>query len=62
MVTLNTRLLQAPGPCIDYVIVNELCHLKVHEHSPAFYRLLTRHLLDWRERKARLEKTPVWLG
>jgi predicted metal-dependent hydrolase len=62
VVTLNIRLLQAPGPCIDYVIVHELCHLEIHEHSPAFYRLLTRHLPDWRERKERLEKSPVWLG
>ena len=35
-------------------IVHELCHLKIHNHSPAFCRLLT-HMPDWKQRKGRLE-------
>lgn len=52
---LNTDLVKAPLDCIDYVIVHELCHLKVRLHSPAFYRLLTRCMPDWERRKERLE-------
>ena len=48
-------LVKAPLPCIDYVIVHELCHLKYHNHSDAYYALLTRQLPDWRERKQRLD-------
>lgn len=55
MITLNTNLVKAPLHCIDYVIMHELCHLRVHDHSPAFFRMLGRCMPDWRDRKARLE-------
>lgn len=54
-ITLNTELIKAPLHCIEYVIMHELCHLRVHDHSPAFFRLLGRYMPDWRKRKERLE-------
>lgn len=54
-ITLNVDLVKVPLIYIDYVIVHELCHLKIHNHSPAFYRLMTRCMPDWRQRKERLE-------
>jgi predicted metal-dependent hydrolase len=54
-ISLNPELIKAPIQCVDYVIVHELCHRIVHDHSPAFYRLLGRCLPDWEKRKARLE-------
>ncbi len=60
-IMLNTELIQAPTECIDYVIVHELCHLKVPDHSLKFFRLLTRNMPDWRRRKDRLESLRVAL-
>ncbi len=54
-ILLNTELIKAPVDCIDYVITHELCHLRIHEHTSAFYRLLSRCMPDWERRKARLE-------
>lgn len=54
--TLNPWLVKAPRDCIDYVILHELCHLKEHNHSPRFFKLLDRHMPSWRQRKARLDE------
>lgn len=56
IVTLNTRLWNAPPPCLDYVALHELCHFVHPDHSPAFRRLLTALMPDWQERKAELER------
>jgi len=53
-IVLNTQLVGAPERCIDYVIVHELCHTVHHNHSHAFYNLLSACLPDWRERQQRL--------
>ncbi len=58
-VTLNVDLVKTPLHCIDYVIMHELCHLRVHDHGPAFERLLGRCMPDWKTRKERLESIVI---
>lgn len=58
-VMLNRDLIKAPIHCVDYVITHELCHLRVHDHSRAFYDLLASYMPDWRQRKSRLEQMVV---
>ena len=53
--TLNPALVKAPRDCVDYVIIHELCHIKEHNHSPAFYALLDRLMPGWQSVKARLD-------
>lgn len=55
-VLLNVMLIAARRDCIDYVIVHELCHVVEPNHSPRFFRLLSRHMPDWERRKELLEK------
>jgi predicted metal-dependent hydrolase len=54
-ILLNTQLVGAPQACIDYVIVHELCHVVQHNHSAAFYALLSDCMPDWRERQRVLQ-------
>lgn len=58
-ILLNTELIKAPVHCIDYVIIHELCHLKVHHHNERYFRLLSRYMPDWKKRKERLEKITI---
>jgi predicted metal-dependent hydrolase len=54
-INLSLRLAVKPLPCLEYVIAHELCHLRIPNHSPAFYELLEQVMPDWRERKSILK-------
>lgn len=49
-VNINWRLIKAPMFVIDYVIVHELAHLIIPDHSPAFWQLVARYPLTDRAR------------
>ncbi|MDZ7796276.1 MAG: SprT family zinc-dependent metalloprotease [Candidatus Marinimicrobia bacterium] len=54
VITLNTELIKKAPELIDYVILHELCHLKVPTHNRAFYDLLESVLPDWKTRRKEL--------
>jgi len=53
--TFNIELIKTPLPCVDYVLVHELCHIVHPNHDKVFYRLMGSIMPDWRERKEKLE-------
>ena len=42
-IQFNWKLMLAPPEIIDYVIIHELCHIKQHNHSAAFWHLVEQH-------------------
>ena len=59
VVRVHWRLVQAPAAAMEYVVAHELAHLLHRNHSPEFWRVVSRALPDWDERKAMLER---WEG
>lgn len=56
VVTLNSHLLKAPKDVIDYIIIHELCHLKIKNHSFRFWNLVRKFMPNYEEKKEWLEK------
>lgn len=48
-INLSTRLLFAPQPVIDYVIVHELAHMVEMNHSPRFWKVVSDVLPNYKE-------------
>ena len=55
-IILNPHLIKAPRPCVDYVLIHEMAHLKHHDHSQEFFALLDREIAEWRGVKKRLDE------
>ena len=54
-ITLNLKLFHKADPCVEYVIVHELCHLIHPDHGKEFYALLEKELPDWKSRRKQLK-------
>ena len=50
-VLFNWKVIIAPNPIVDYVVVHELCHMKQHNHSPAFWQCVASVIPDYMECK-----------
>ncbi len=50
-VTLDLALALAPPAALKYVLVHELCHLRVRNHSPRFWKLVASFLPHWQEQR-----------
>ena len=46
---LNLQLVYKPIPCLEYVILHELVHLKVKNHNEDFIFFMDKYMTNWRE-------------
>lgn len=58
-ILMNTHAIKLPLRLVDYILMHEMCHLKVPNHSPDFWAYLGRCLPDWQRRKATLDRQAV---
>jgi len=57
--SLNWKLVMAPPPIIDYVIIHELLHIKEMNHSPRFWKLVDEVCPGWREHRRWLREHEI---
>ena len=50
-INLNLQLVRYPLQCLEYVILHELAHLRVHGHGADFKAILDRFMPDWKTRR-----------
>ncbi|NTV28550.1 MAG: M48 family metallopeptidase [Candidatus Omnitrophica bacterium] len=48
-VNLNWKIISFPAEIIDYVIIHELCHLQVADHSRRFWTEVAKWCPNWRQ-------------
>jgi predicted metal-dependent hydrolase len=53
---INWRIIQAPIPLIEYVLVHELTHQEHPNHDRKFWSVLGRVMPDYENRRARLRE------
>ena len=56
---INMNLIKASKPVIDYVILHELCHLKIKGHSDKFWQMIKKFMPNYDEQKRWLELNNV---
>lgn len=49
-INLNVNLLKTPSDVIDYIILHELCHFKVKEHSHHYWDQVYKHMPNYQEK------------
>jgi len=54
--SFNWKLIIAPEPVVEYVIIHELIHLKEMNHSKKFWELIAQYCPGWREHKKWLKQ------
>ena len=60
-ITYNAELARAPRELVEYVVVHELTHLRVHDHGPRFKALMDSRLPGWPSLRRRLNSR-TWLS
>lgn len=49
LISINTEIIKKDRDFIDYVVLHEICHLKIPNHGPEFKKLLNTYLPNWKK-------------
>ena len=55
-ITLNTELIKKDVKLLDYVIIHEMAHFYEHNHSKAFWHIVSLACPDYKQRRKELKK------
>ena len=58
-IVFNSYLSKVADDLIEYVVVHELCHFIVPDHSKQFYANVERLLPDYKQRRKRLKNIVI---
>ena len=58
-ITFNVDAIKLPVACLDYVIAHELAHIRIPNHSLAYWRMLGRVMPDWERWRDKLAMTEL---
>lgn len=56
LIVLSRNIVHLPGELIDYIIIHEFCHFKVHNHSKDFYDEVLKYCPDYKKRVKKLKE------
>ena len=51
VINLNWQLVMAPLDVIDYVLIHELCHLRVYSHQREFWGCVVQYMPDYKKQR-----------
>ena len=60
-IRFNWRIIMAEPALVDYVVVHELAHLSVHDHSRKFWGEVERVMPDYKVRRQKLKEVGPYL-
>ena len=58
-IRLNTDLARKPRECLEYLVVHEMAHLLIPNHSARFIALMDEFMPNWRDHRNQLNQLPV---
>lgn len=60
-IRFNWRLIMVPLDVIEYVIIHELCHIKHMNHSKEYWDLVSKYMINHKEKRKWLKENAIRL-